>query len=47
MVLDIVTSADGSTFLLVLEASSFREVARCKLPNALPYGFHGQWLAAA
>ncbi len=47
VVLTAVTGADGSSFLLVLDSSSFTELARCTLPNPLPYGFHGQWLAAA
>eukprot|EP00884_Botryococcus_braunii_P018940 jgi/Botrbrau1/572/Bobra.0010s0038.1 len=47
VVLCAVTAADGSSFLLLLDASSLNEVARCKLPNSLPYGFHGQWFNAA
>ena len=29
--------------LLVLDAASFSEVARARLPAAFPFGFHGQW----
>lgn len=39
LVLD--TAADRS-FLLVLDAASFTEVARATLPHAVPLGFHGQ-----
>jgi carotenoid cleavage dioxygenase-like enzyme len=29
--------------LLVLDAASFSELARARLPAAFPFGFHGQW----
>jgi len=29
--------------LLVLDAVSFSELARARLPAAFPFGFHGQW----
>ena len=35
------------SFLLVLDAASFTEVARATLPHAVPLGFHGQWFGAA
>lgn len=47
VVLAAVTAANGSSFLLVLDAATFKELARCKLPCALPYGFHGQWIPPA
>jgi len=31
------------SFLLVLDAATFREVARAEVPHAAPLGFHGQW----
>lgn len=33
----------GRSVLLVLDAASFAELARARLPEALPFGFHGQW----
>ncbi len=35
------------SFLLVLEATSFRELSRIWLPHAVPLGFHGQWFTDA
>jgi carotenoid cleavage dioxygenase-like enzyme len=40
LVLD--SSADRS-FLLVLDAGSFRELARAELPHRLPFAFHGEF----
>jgi carotenoid cleavage dioxygenase-like enzyme len=37
---------DGSqrkTFLLVLEAQSFEEIARAEVPHVIPFGLHGQF----
>ena len=36
------TRVDRSA-LLVLDAASFSEVARARLPETVPFGFHGQW----
>ena len=44
--LAIVTGADGGSFLLMLDAASFEEVARIKMPVGLPYGFHGAFIPA-
>jgi beta,beta-carotene 9',10'-dioxygenase len=33
----------GNSFLLVLDASSLRELARAEVPHHIPYGFHGQF----
>jgi len=43
LVTSMVTGADGKGFLLVLDASTFEEIARAKLPYGLPYGFHNQY----
>lgn len=32
------------SFLLVLDALTFIEVARAPLPHALPFGFHGHFV---
>ena len=42
----MVTGNDGKGFLLVLDASTFEEIARAKLPYGLPYGFHNQFFPA-
>lgn len=42
-VLSVVLDARaGRSFLLVLDARSFREVARARVPHHIPYGFHGR-----
>ncbi len=46
VVLSVVTGADGKSFLLVLDASSFQELARAHLPHGIPYGFHGTFVHA-
>ncbi len=42
VVLSVVTGADGNSFLLILDAGSFEEVARAQLDFAIPYQFHGE-----
>jgi len=47
VVLSLVLDTEaGSSYLLVLDAGSFVEVARAGLPHAVPFGFHGQFRAA-
>lgn len=41
----VLDAAAGRSFLLVLDAASFTEVARAELPHAVPLGFHGQHFA--
>ena len=41
-----VTGADGSSFLVVLDAASFEEIARVTLPYTVAYGFHNQFFPA-
>lgn len=44
LVLSVVLDARrGTSFLLVLDAASFREVARAHVPQHIPFGFHGQF----
>jgi carotenoid cleavage dioxygenase-like enzyme len=38
-------SANGSSFLLVLDAATLGELARAVVPHGIPYGFHGQYVA--
>ena len=33
----------GRSFLLVLDAGSFEEMARADAPHHIPFGFHGQY----
>lgn len=34
----------AASFLLILDASTFQEVARAEVPHHIPFGFHGQYL---
>ena len=44
LVLSVVLDAPSErSFLLVLDAASFEEVARAEAPHAIPFGFHGQY----
>jgi carotenoid cleavage dioxygenase-like enzyme len=44
VVLSVVLDASaGHSFLLVLDASSFEEIARADAPHHIPFGFHGQY----
>lgn len=38
----VLDAAAGSSFLLVLDATSFEEVARARVPHHIPFGFHGE-----
>jgi beta,beta-carotene 9',10'-dioxygenase len=47
VVLSVVLDADaGRSFLLVLDAGTFAEVARAQAPHHIPFGFHGQFFSA-
>ncbi|WP_326798974.1 carotenoid oxygenase family protein [Streptomyces sp. NBC_01808] len=37
----VLDSAAGTSFLLVLDARTFAELARAEVPHAVPFGFHG------
>ena len=44
VVLSVVLDANaGRSFLLVLDAGSFEELARADAPHHIPFGFHGQY----
>jgi carotenoid cleavage dioxygenase-like enzyme len=44
VVLSVVLDAGaGHSFLLVLDAGSFEEIARADAPHHIPFGFHGQY----
>jgi beta,beta-carotene 9',10'-dioxygenase len=38
-------SRSGTSFLLILDGQSFEEIARTRLPQHIPFGFHGQFFA--
>ena len=40
------TRPRGRSFLLILDARSFEELARAEAPHHIPFGFHGQFLRA-
>ena len=45
IILSVVLDARAQrSFLLVLDAGSFDELARAEAPHHIPYGFHGQYL---
>jgi carotenoid cleavage dioxygenase-like enzyme len=39
----VLDSATERSFLLVLDAASFEELARAEAPHHIPFGFHGQY----
>lgn len=43
----VLDGAAGSSFLLVLDAATLSEVGRAGVPHHVPFGFHGQYAAAA
>jgi len=46
LILSVVLDAKSErSFLLVLDAVSFEEVARAEAPHHIPFGFHGQYFA--
>jgi carotenoid cleavage dioxygenase-like enzyme len=46
VVLSLVLNAkDKQSYLLILNAKSFSEIARAYVPNIVPFGFHGRYFA--
>ena len=41
----VLDPANGSSFLLVLDAASFEEIGRAQAPHHIPHGFHGAYLS--
>ncbi len=41
----VLDTRKGASFLLILDASTFGELARAELPHHIPFGFHGHYLA--
>jgi carotenoid cleavage dioxygenase-like enzyme len=42
----VLDSAAGRSYLLVLDAQDFREIARAAVPQHIPFGFHGQFFGS-
>jgi carotenoid cleavage dioxygenase-like enzyme len=42
----VLDSERESSFLLVLDAHTFEEVARAQAPLRIPFGFHGSFFSA-
>jgi carotenoid cleavage dioxygenase-like enzyme len=48
VVLSVVLDAIAQrSYLLVLDAGSFEELARAEAPQRIPFGFHGQFFGSA
>jgi beta,beta-carotene 9',10'-dioxygenase len=39
----VLDAATERSFLLMLDAATFEEVARAEAPHHIPFGFHGQY----
>jgi beta,beta-carotene 9',10'-dioxygenase len=47
VILSVVLDAKKAlSFLLILDASNFRELARAEVSHHIPFGFHGNYFAA-
>ncbi|KAE8712501.1 Carotenoid cleavage dioxygenase 8 [Hibiscus syriacus] len=44
VVISLISERNGSGYALLLDGSTFEEIARAKLPYGLPYGLHGCWV---
>ncbi|ERN12955.1 carotenoid cleavage dioxygenase 8 homolog B, chloroplastic [Amborella trichopoda] len=44
VLISLISEKDGGGYALVLDATTFSEVARTRLPYGLPYGLHGCWI---
>ncbi|MED6193340.1 Carotenoid cleavage dioxygenase 8, chloroplastic, partial [Stylosanthes scabra] len=47
VVISIISEKNGGAYALVLDGSSFEEIARAKFPYTMPYGLHGCWVPKA
>jgi carotenoid cleavage dioxygenase len=45
--LNLVSSPDGSTELVIVDAQALEEVARVRMPRRVPFGFHGNWVESS
>ncbi|KAJ6406393.1 hypothetical protein OIU84_010001 [Salix udensis] len=44
VVISMISEKNGDGFALLLDGSTFEEIARAKFPYGLPYGLHGCWV---
>ena len=44
VILSVVMSAQGNSFMLVLDASTMCELGRAALPYTIPWRFHGVFI---
>ncbi|XP_030543149.1 carotenoid cleavage dioxygenase 8 homolog B, chloroplastic-like [Rhodamnia argentea] len=44
VVISMISEENGGGYALLLDGSTFEEIARARLPYGLPYGFHGCWI---
>ncbi|KAJ6801198.1 putative carotenoid cleavage dioxygenase 8-like protein B, chloroplastic isoform X1 [Iris pallida] len=44
VVISMISEKNGEGYALLLDGSSFEEIARAKFPYGLPYGLHGAWV---
>ncbi|KAK4485881.1 hypothetical protein RD792_008532 [Penstemon davidsonii] len=44
VVISIISDKNGEGYALLLDGSTFEEIARAKFPYGLPYGLHGCWV---
>ncbi|KAK3006325.1 hypothetical protein RJ639_015934, partial [Escallonia herrerae] len=44
VVISMISDKNGEGYALILDGSSFEEIARAKFPYGLPYGLHGCWV---
>ncbi|PKI67174.1 hypothetical protein CRG98_012423 [Punica granatum] len=44
VVISMISQKNGEGYALLLDASTFEEIARAKFPYGLPYGLHGCWV---
>ncbi|KAL7159321.1 hypothetical protein ABFS83_01G019500 [Erythranthe nasuta] len=44
VVISMISDKNGEGYALLLDGSTFQEIARAKFPYGLPYGLHGCWV---
>jgi carlactone synthase/all-trans-10'-apo-beta-carotenal 13,14-cleaving dioxygenase len=44
VVISMISQEAGSGYALLLDGSTFKEIARAEFPYGLPYGLHGCWV---
>ncbi|PIA64773.1 hypothetical protein AQUCO_00100324v1 [Aquilegia coerulea] len=44
VVISMISDKNGEGYALLLDGSTFKEIARAKFPYGLPYGLHGCWI---